>query len=283
MTQATVCVNYGLDAVATWVHGFESKDNYTRISRGLYGVDVGLPRVLDLHEKHGIPATFWIPGYNVESFPEATGEIVDHGHEIQAHGWKHMDATRFQSKEKQRDDIRRAVESIYDVTGEQPTGYRSPTANFTQETLEVIQDLGFEFDASLEGNDFEPYFLNENWVATEDEPFDRGTETEIVELPLDWLLVDFIPFTTIWSDPHRRGYGDESVFFGRWYDIFEWMYNNKENGVFIVNLHPQVVGRIPRLTEFERFLEYVSEKPGVEYNYMSTVAEEFAENPQRYQ
>ncbi|QHS16678.1 polysaccharide deacetylase [haloarchaeon 3A1-DGR] len=273
MPEATVCLNYGFDAVATWIHAFDSGDNPGRLSRGLYGVDVGLPRILDLHDRLDLPASFFIPGHTIESFPEAVGEIVDRGHEIQVHGWRH--STWYETPEEERADIERAIDAVYDVTGERPTGFRSPAAELSDTTLEILRDLDFRFDSSLQGHDFEQYYVHENWSAPRDSTFDRGEPTDIVEIPFDWNLTDFLAFTTIWSDPHRRGYGDEDVFFRRWYDTFDWMYQNKDNGLFMPITHPQIIGRIPRFVKYEEFLEYLVDTPDVAFEDMQTIAADF--------
>lgn len=273
MAEATVNVNYDFDAVSTWIHGFDSGDNPSRLSRGLFGVDVGLPRILDLHDRLDVPATFFVPGHTAESFPEAVGEIADRGHEIQAHGWRH--STAFETAEAERADIERGIDAIYDVTGRKPTGFRSPTAELTPHTLDILRDLDLTFDSSLQGRDFEPYFVHDGWAAPTDQAFDRGEPTDVVEIPFDWTFVDFIAFTTVWSHPHRRGYSDEAVFFGRWFETFDWMYENVDDGLFMPILHPQIVGRLPRLTHFESFLEYVADEPGVAFREMEEIANEF--------
>ncbi len=284
MPEATVALNYGFDTVATWVHGFDSPDKPSRISRGLFGVDVGLPRILDLHDRLDIPGTFFTPGYNVESFPEETGEIVDRGHEIQCHGWKHQSALTFDSREEERVDIERALAAIEALTGERPTGYRSPTGDFSEWTFDILQDLGFEFDSSLLGRDFEPYYLREDSFGTApvDEPFQRGERTDMVEIPFKWLYTEFTYFTHIWSNPYRVGYGDEQAFFRRWKDSFDWMYEQMDNGLFMPILHPQVSGQIPILKAYEEFLEHAADRNDVAFKRMSAVAEEFDNDPSLY-
>lgn len=279
-----MALNFGFDAVSTWIHGFDSADKPSRISRGVYGAEVGVPRILDVLDDHEVVATFFTPGHTIESFPGKVGEIIDRGHELQCHGWKHQSPLSFNSREDEQADIERAIDAIVDICGEKPTGYRSPTGDFSRWTYEILEELGFTFDSSLLGNDFEPYYLRENALGTApvDEPYDPGGETEMIEIPFKWFHTEFPVFTHIWSDPYRVGYGDESVFFGRWYDAFDWMYEHRDNGLFLPILHPQVSGQPSILSEFDRFLEYVSERPGVEFETMSTVASTFDANNESY-
>jgi hypothetical protein len=76
------------------------------------------------------------------------------------------------------------------------------------------------------------------------------------------------------------GYVPEDSIFQRWYDQFDWMYENVEDGVFILTMHPQVMGQAHRIMRLEALVQHMSTKPGVEFKLMDTVAEEWREaNP----
>jgi hypothetical protein len=92
MATATVCLCYDFDVVSVWFHAYGATDSPTKTSRGLFGADVAAPRILDLHERLDLPATWFTPGHTIDSFPEVCGRVVDAGHDVQCHGWSH---TRF--------------------------------------------------------------------------------------------------------------------------------------------------------------------------------------------
>ena len=48
------------------------------------------PKILELLEKTGVRATFFLLGENVEKHPDIVAKIVSHGHEIGAHGYSHL-------------------------------------------------------------------------------------------------------------------------------------------------------------------------------------------------
>lgn len=54
----------------------------TDISRGIFGANAGLDRVLKLLKKYGITATFFVPAHTAESFPDSIVKIRDGGHEM---------------------------------------------------------------------------------------------------------------------------------------------------------------------------------------------------------
>ncbi|WP_439027139.1 polysaccharide deacetylase family protein [Haloarchaeobius sp. DT45] len=281
MANATVCLSVHFDAVSTWLWSYDSWDMPTRHSRGVYGADVGAPRLLDLFDQYDVSSTWCIPGHTIESFPEICGEVHDRGHGVQHHGWTHRGPSTFESKDAEKRDIERGIESIRDLTGERPTGYASPAWDFSEHTLDILQELAFEWDSSVMAADFRPHYLEGGWKAPEDGPYERGEPTDIVELPVSWERDDFPPFTYTWSRPHRMGYVPEDAIFQKWYDQFDWMYEHVDDGVFVLTLHPQVVGQAHRLLRLEAFLQHVRSKSGASFETMETAATAFrAANPQ---
>ncbi|WP_435358816.1 polysaccharide deacetylase family protein [Haloarchaeobius sp. DFWS5] len=280
MTNATVCLSVHFDAVSTWLWSYDSWDMPTRHSRGVYGADVGAPRLLDLFDEYDIPTTWCIPGHTIESFPEICGEVHDQGHGVQHHGWTHRGPSTYESKEAEKADVERGIESIRDLTGKRPTGYASPAWDFSEHTLDILQELDFEWDSSVMAADFRPHYLNGGWKAPADGPYERGEPTDIVELPVSWERDDFPPFTYTWSRPHRMGYVPEDAIFQKWYDQFDWMYEHVDDGVFVLTLHPQVIGQAHRLVRLEAFLQHVRSKPGASFETMDATAAAFrAANP----
>ena len=275
---STVCLSYDFDAVSTWLWSYDSWDQPTRHSRGVYGAEVAAPRLLDLHDKHDIPGTWFVPGHTIDSFPEICAEVWDRGYDIQHHGWSHTGPATFETKEDEEGDIKRAIDAIEDLTGRKPSGYRSPAWDFSAHTLDILQEVGIEWDSSSMASDFRPFYLNGGWSAPEDDPYDWGEATDIVELPVSWQRDDWPPLTFTWSRPHRMGYVSEDSIFQRWYDQFDWMDENLDDGVFILTMHPQVIGQSHRLLRLEEFIQHIQTKPDVEFETMDAVASRFREN-----
>lgn len=272
---ATVCITYDFDAVSVWINAYESGDNPLRLNRGLFGADVAAPRLLDLHDDHGVPSTWFIPGHTIESFPEICGAIWDRGHDVQHHSWSHLASPRFGDRDAELADFERAIENIRDLTGRPPTGYRAPGYAWSDHTLDILLELGFEWDSSIAGaTEFTPYYVRENWKAPRDEPYDRGRATDLVELPLHWRRDDFPALEFVWR-PLLPGYFDEASVFASWRDQFDWMYDNVENGVFILVFHPQTIGKASHVAKLDDLLGYFDGKPGVEFSLLDDVAADF--------
>ena len=54
-----------------------------------YGPSVGVPRILDLLDELGVPASFYVPGYVAETHEDMVRDIARRGHEIAHHGYMH--------------------------------------------------------------------------------------------------------------------------------------------------------------------------------------------------
>lgn len=82
--RALVAYCIDVDACAPWINsGDGSLTDATSISRGIFGANVGLDRLLDFFRRNSkIKATFNIPSHTIESFPEQVAKIRDAGHEM---------------------------------------------------------------------------------------------------------------------------------------------------------------------------------------------------------
>ena len=153
MPSSTVCLSFDFDALSVWL----AYDRVTpaMLNRGEYGARVGVPRILELLERHSLPATFFVPGHTVESFPVETESILAAGHEIAHHSYAHIDPSG-QSADEERADMERAW-TVLERLGVQPLGFRSPSADLSPLTLELIEELGFLYDSSLMTDDYRPF------------------------------------------------------------------------------------------------------------------------------
>ena len=83
------------------------------------------PRLLDILRHHGVRATFYVIGRNVETYPEIARRIVSEGHEIANHSWSHPALTTLGAA-RLRQEIDKTNEVILRVTGRRPTNMRPP-------------------------------------------------------------------------------------------------------------------------------------------------------------
>jgi peptidoglycan/xylan/chitin deacetylase (PgdA/CDA1 family) len=102
----------------------------------------GTPAVLAALDLVGARATFFLVGEQVERAPALAREIVDAGHEVGVHGYRHMLLLR-RSPRAVRDDLERAHHVIASATGVVPTAYRPPYGVFSGPALLTVRRLGW--------------------------------------------------------------------------------------------------------------------------------------------
>lgn len=174
------------------------------------------------------------------------------------------------------DGIERSISNIEDVTGRAPTGFRSPAWEFSAHTLDVLGELGFEWDSSQMGNDFRPYCLRKHWSPPEDGPYELGESSDLVEIPIPWKRADFPALMFVWEQTILWGFADERSVFDLWEAQFDWMYENVDDGVFTLAMHPQVVGQPPRTERLAELIRHIRTKPDAEFADLSAVVADIA-------
>lgn len=253
--QVAVALSFDFDAETGWLR--RGQHSPASMSRGAYGARVGLPRILDLFDRYGLPATFFIPAVAAQLHPWAVDAIlIQERHEIGVHGWIHELAGEL-TGEEERELSERAFNFWKGRTGKPPAGTRTPSWDFTPHTLGIVRDLGFVYDSSLMGDD-RPYEL-----------MAAGAPTGVVELPVEWLLDDH-PFFQIDPTQGSRSYIHPDAVYRIWQDEFEMA--RREKTLFLLTMHPQVIGHRSRLLMLERLIEYMLGKPGVWFATHEAVA-----------
>jgi peptidoglycan/xylan/chitin deacetylase (PgdA/CDA1 family) len=269
----SVCLSFDFDAMSVWIAGTE---NPATISRGEFGA-VAIPRILSLLERHSARATFFVPGHTVLAYPWLVREIAAAGHELGHHGWVHENPAE-QTPESERDVFARGLEALERVAGVRPSGYRSPAANFSVNTIDVLLEHGMTYDSSCAGSDFVPYYLRQGDVVSKTEPYVFGQAADLVELPFGWHLDDFphFEFEVGWSTDQAA----PSRVYEIWHGEFEYAYEHSPGGFLGICMHPQVIGRGHRLAMLDRLLGSMSAYAGVVFEPLGDYARRWREaNP----
>src|SRR5689334_12988570 len=120
----------------------------SRQSWGQFGARKGAPRIMDILERHQVPASFYVPAVSALLHPEEQRRLVAEGHEIGIHGWIHeLNSTL--PYEVERDLMLRARDTLEKVSGQRPVGIRTPSWDFSPSTLKIICEMGLAYDSSL--------------------------------------------------------------------------------------------------------------------------------------
>jgi peptidoglycan/xylan/chitin deacetylase (PgdA/CDA1 family) len=209
---------------------------------GRFGSETAMPRILELLAHFRIRAGFFIPGKVAEEYPELVKEIHRRGHEVAHHSYAHINPAR-QSPEETRDDFLRAHEILTRLTGVAPRGYRSPAANLTETCWQLLAELTFAYDSSLMTREL-PYVL-------------RAHNAPLVEIPFHWLLDDWVHFgfNLYPSLPYMSGISSQEKVYEIWAAEFDGIFT--AGLLYVLVLHPQLIGRLSRLNMLARLLRHM--------------------------
>jgi peptidoglycan/xylan/chitin deacetylase (PgdA/CDA1 family) len=198
-----------------------------------YGVTEGIPRMLDLFDKHDIHVTSFMIGEAVDKHPELAREIVRRGHEAAAHGRRWQSQYLLQP-EAERAWIADGAHSIEQATGTRPRGYNSYWIRGSVHTLEILQQLGFT------------YHIDD---LSADEPFAQ-------ELP-DGPFVT-VPYTVHMNDIASFDFPGFSPadYEQQLHDEFEQLYEEGagRRRMMSISLHDRISGHASRVRVLDRFL-----------------------------
>jgi hypothetical protein len=135
-------------------------------------------------------------------------------------------------------------------------------------------------------NDFTPYYarVGDRWSKidyskhpdTWMKPLQRGTETDVIEVPVSWYLDDLPPMMFIKKAPNSHGFVNPRHLEEIWRDQFDWVHREMDYAVFPITIHPDVAGKPQVLLMLERLYQYMSERPGVRFMPLVDIAEDFA-------
>lgn len=108
-------------------------------------------RVMELLRRFGVRATFFVLGWNAERHPELLRRIADDGHELGTHGYSHR-LIYAQSQDEFREELKRSIAAIENVTGTPVRGHRAASFSITPQSrwaFETLAECGIEYDSSV--------------------------------------------------------------------------------------------------------------------------------------
>jgi peptidoglycan/xylan/chitin deacetylase (PgdA/CDA1 family) len=265
-----VCLSFDFDGPSLWMQ--RGMTDPTSISRGEFGA-VAVPRILRLLEQRGLPATFFVPGHTLETYPAECAAIAAAGCELALHGYAH-EFNPTVARDVERWAMGRSATLIEQVCGTTPAGYRAPSGELTAATIDLLLEHGLTYDSSLMGHDHRPYAVRRGDRFPPDGPAEWGDPTALVELPWSWtsddyVYLEFVAFRRAIMPGLRR----PAEMFENFTGDVRWMTGNVGHGVYTVVFHPQVIGRGHRMAMLDRFVRHCSDA-GARFARMGDVAQE---------
>jgi peptidoglycan-N-acetylglucosamine deacetylase len=227
-----------------------------RMSWGQYGNRVGVPRIIELLDRYGIKASFYVPAVAALLYPDEQKRVVAGGHEIGIHGWIH-ELNSVLPYEAERDLMFRATDTLEKITGVRPVGLRTPSWDFSPNTLRIETELGLLYDSSL--------------MADEDcyDLVMDGKSTGIVEVPVEWVRDDAVYFMMNRFQSLRPYTPPKDVL-----EIFlrEFDAAYQAGGLFQLTMHPHIITPRSRIWILEEIIRHAQAKGDVWFATHAEVA-----------
>jgi peptidoglycan-N-acetylglucosamine deacetylase len=226
----------------------------TALSAADYGAQTGTPRLLEILDRHKVPATFFVTGVDSLIHPELVPSLLKSGrNEIGIHGWIHEYPPGLDSEAEEERLLDKAIARISSLTGKKPAGYRAPSWAFSPYTMDLIRKKGFVYDSSLQSSEI-PYKILAN-----------GQVTGVIELPIDWTLTE-TPY--LGAEGHMPS---PDLLFELYKQEFDGAY--KEGTVFILTLHPYLSGHRAPMQHLDDLITYMQGRRGVWFTTCGELAQ----------
>lgn len=136
-----------VDVDDLWVY-YESIGAQTPERAAPLAFTEGIPRLLDLFDRYGARATFFICGRDLPAQARCVATIARRGHEVANHSAAHRNGYARLSRNELRADVRLAHERIAEAAGHAPVGFKAPGFSYNDGLPEVLGELGYVYDSS---------------------------------------------------------------------------------------------------------------------------------------
>jgi hypothetical protein len=140
-----------VDVDDLWVY-YESIGLATPAGTQALAFTEGMPRLLDLFDRFGVHATFFVCGRDVAGRgPQhaAVREAIRRGHEIANHSAEHRNGYARLAPAALRADVLGAHERIAEAAGVAPVGFKAPGFSYNPGLPELLAELGYRYDSSI--------------------------------------------------------------------------------------------------------------------------------------
>ena len=234
--------------------------DYARVSHREYGHRVGIFRVLDVLEKHGIRPTVAIDAMTAEANPYLVAHCRQRGAEIIGHG---ISASRMitgrMTEEDEEEYVHSSVEALRQAAGMAPQGWLGPEYGESERTPGILAAAGVSYVCDWV-NDEQPYLMS-------------TAQGELCALP---LMLELDDINALW---------DRKVPVDRYARLLEESFDglyegSRESGrLMAFNLHPWLIGQPFRIRYLDLALGHMVRRQGVWAATGSEITEWFKANP----
>jgi peptidoglycan/xylan/chitin deacetylase (PgdA/CDA1 family) len=221
-----------------------------------YGSRVGIWRLARVFDERALPVTIGACGRALERNPEVASWITERGHDVAGHGWRWAEVSEM-TREQERDDLLRALESFERLLGTRPLGWytRSQPSVHTRELMIEVGSFLYESNAC---NDDLPYYVSVGSAR---------------------LLV--VPYTHVHNDERYfipPTYASPHDFEALLRSALDYLWDEADTvgpRMMSVGLHERWSGQAARASAVRDFIDYALDKPEVSFMRRADIARWF--------
>lgn len=228
----------------------EAAGRLSVMSHQAYGPSVGVPRILGILERHQVRATFFVPGFTADRYPEIVRAIAESGHEIAHHGYLHESVSSL-TPEQEEQVLVRGIESLQRASGRRPVGWRGPMWEVNHGTPALLAKHGFRYESSLMDAD-KPYILR---TAAD------ASAPTLVEIPVHWGVDDGEQYAWLPGVWEGDGIASPRKLLEMWTLEFDAVV--AAGGCFVPTIHPCFSGRPSRAAAVDELVTRICATEGV--------------------
>lgn len=220
-----------------------------------YGNRVGLWRMMEVMDRHGVRGSVSLNVAVADHFPEIIEACVARGWELFSHGIYNTRYTYGMNENQERALIEDVQRSILKCSGQTLKGWLAPALTLTDRTIDLVAEAGLTYTLDL---------------FHDDQPMPVKTaKGRLVSVPYSLEINDF---TTL-----HQGATSPSDYTDAIIAQFDRLYLEGAEGgrVMCWPLHPFLIGQPHRVREFDRALAYISGHAGVWLTTAAEIAEHF--------
>ena len=215
-----------------------------------YGARVGVWRIIEVLERHGIRATVALNSEVCDAYPQIIEETTKLGWEFMGHNQSNTRRLNQIPEEQERQVIRDTLARIEKATGKKPAGWLSSGLQETWNTLNYLVEEGCRYVSDWV-NDDQPYIMNISGKP-------------LVSIPYSFEINDIFGFVE-----QRRTADEFDHMIRRQFNVL-YREGASSGRVMAIAVHPYIIGMSHRIDALSSALDYICAHEGV---WLATGAE----------
>lgn len=239
--------------IITPPHGRETVPDVPNFSWADYGMRCGLPRILDLFARRGVPASTSFNAGVIDAYPQAAIAMRDAGWEFIGHGMHQKATNHVEGGEGAL--IKACLDKIEAFTGSRVRGWLSPGLRETVETPDLLKEAGLDYVC--------------DWVVDDLPDYMTTRSGPLVAMPYNVEINDSIIYAI---ERHATGEMARRLSF----TLEQFEQESAENPrVLAIGLHPHLISVPHRMHELVDMLDRLQASDKVLFTTGSAICDWF--------